>query len=48
MPSGAYIRSVSVKADFVLTGEFSDYPIDMSDFTDASKCRLSLIRSTTT
>ena len=33
MPSGVYIRSVSVKeADFVLTGEFSDYPIDMSDF----------------
>ena len=25
------------EADFVLTGEFSDYPIDMSDFTDASK-----------
>ena len=25
------------EADFVLTGEFSDYPIDMSYFTDASK-----------
>ena len=25
------------EADFVLTGDFSSYPIDLSDFTDASK-----------
>ena len=34
------------EADFVLTGEFSDYPIDI--LLTLQKCRLSLILSTTT
>lgn len=36
------------EADFVLTGEFSDYPIVCLILLTLQKCRLSLIRSTTT